>query len=273
MNVTLYDRNPSEGAEDIEEGRMHPVNHTIWFRVNDTTNSSYVRNFTGDAGQSPNAVFTVTRTDITDYGRTNISYEFAVPSGWIPGRWYVNMNATDNATTFTSTQIYDNSTYILVTGEGVSEELLDEDGVDQNINLGYWGNVTLTPGASNTEFTTNYIRIENTGSYNTQQVTVNFDGGTTWASAKTGDSITIDTNIEWTGCWTNTSTDNPGNSFVTEGSTWIAWQSDTTGSYEFQFYATGEYIWVKIRIITVPSPLSGSDDYTQTYTVTTSGVG
>ena len=153
----------------------------------------------------------------------------------------------------------------------LSMKLLDEDGNDENIDTGYWGNITLTPGGTNVNFDVNYVRLENTGTYNTQQATVNFVG-TTWDSA-VGDSIDIDGNVEYRGCWTNYSTDNPGNSFVSEGSTWTAWQSDVSGSYEYEFYATGEFIWVQIRILAVPSPLGGATDCMTTYTTTATGVG
>ena len=272
FNFTVIDRNNAVGNENDDEGAMGPMNHTLWIHLNDTANTTWYRNWTGDAGPSSNGVFVVTRADITSYGKINVSYEWSVPAYFSAGVYYVNFNVTDNATTFTSSEIWDNSTYITITGEGITALLLDEDGNDENIDTGYWGNITLTPGDTNAEFDANYARLENTGSYATQQATVNFVGNS-WDSAKVGDSVTADTNIQWRGCWTNTSSDNPGNSFVTEGSTWIAWQSDTTGSYEFEFYATGEYIWVQIRIIAVPSPLGGADDYLATYTTTASGVG
>lgn len=270
-NATIYDRNNAVGNENDDEGAMGPMNHTIWIHVNDTANTTWDRNFTGDAGPTSNGVFTVTRADITDYGKVNVSYEFSVPAGWNTGRHYTNFNTTDNATTFTSVEIWSNDTYITVTGEGITAQLLDEDGNDENIDAGYWGNVTLTPGGTNVEFDVNYLRGENTGTYPSQQVTVNFVGNT-WDSAKVGDSIDIDTNIEWAWVATNYSADNPGNSFTSEGSTWSGWLSDTTGSYEFRFFATGEYLWIKIRILAVPSPLGGADDYTATYTTTASGV-
>lgn len=270
-NFTIYDKNNAENVEDMIEGGMNPVNHTIWIHVNDTGNTTWDRNFTGDSGFGANDVFTVTRADITTYGKINVSYEFAVPAGWATGRHYTNFNVTDNATTFSSSEIWNNDTYILVTGEGISAELLDGSGADENIDAGYWGNVTLDPGDTNVEWTTNYIRLKNTGSYTNQQATADFTPSS-WDSAKTGDSITIDANIEWAWVATNYSTDNPDNAFTSEGSTWSGWLSDTSGDHEFRFFALNEYLWIKIRVLTVPSPLAGADDYTAVYTTTASGL-
>lgn len=272
FNFTFFDGNNAVGNENDVEGAGIPMNHTVWVHVNDTANTQWYRNFTGDAGQSQNGVFTVTREELSTIGKVNVSFEWTIQSGFESGVHSVNFNVTDNATTFTSNEIWDNSTSFTVAAatESINEQLLDPTGVDQNIVTGYWGNITTSPGATNVEWLANYLRIENDGAFPTQQFTVDFSTND-WDSAKSGDSITTDANIEWAWANTNFSSDNPGNSFTSEGASWSAWLSDTTGSREFRFYALGEFSWVKIRILAIPDPLGMADDFVNDYTITTSG--
>lgn len=273
FNATVYDDNGAKGGEDYLYGRGQPRNHTVWVHVNDTADTQWIRNFTGEAGHGENADFTVTRGETTGLGKVNWSYEYAIPSGFESGSHTVNFNVTDNASS-NMLGIWDNTTSFTVASavQSIAVELRRDSGTLERIDVGRWGNETWAPDGTNVEWNINYIRAENDGDFPTQQFTVDFTPNQL-DSATTGENVPINANIEWAFANTNFSADNPGNSFASEGASWSSWRTDSAGSYEFRFWAQNEYCWVKIRILDIATDdlLGEGDDYNAVYTVTTSG--
>lgn len=274
FNSTCYDDNGAKGGEDYTYGRGQPRNHTIWVHINNTGDTEWIRNFTGEAGHGANADFTVTRTETTGLGKMRFEYEWTIPVGFPAGNHKVNFNVTDNASSPAS-QIWDNSTSFTVVSavQSIAVELRKADNTLEDISVGRWGNVTWSPDGTNVEFNVNFIRAENDGDFALQQFTVDWTPDQL-SSATTGENVPIDANIEWSRAFTNSSGDcpdsNPG-----DWSDWSGWFTDTTGSYEFEFHVTGEYCWVRIRILDIATDdlLGEGDDYNGAYTVTTSGTG
>jgi hypothetical protein len=225
--------------------------------VNDTTNASYLKYLVSATD------FTLRYNTGSDYYFYNTSY--TIPNGFEAGWHYIQTNITDNQSALvkdwgdeTNGKVY------IYDYDPLTEQLLASDGTDEDISAGAWGNMTADPGDTNAA-SVNYIRIKNVGGAASQDFTLDFTPST-WS--KGGDSVDIDTNIGFRWILTNTSTDNPGNNFVTEGSNWSLWyDSDSDGSITLTFYTTDEYQWIQFRVNAVPTP-APYGRYTAAFTIT-----
>jgi hypothetical protein len=134
-----------------------------------------------------------------------------------------------------------------------------------DINIGRWGNTTFDPGATNQD-SSNFVRVELVTGDAATEFTLDWTPST-WDSATTGDSITIDANVKFL-YFETTST---GAGYT--GCDWVSGWTDTgslaDGSYTFTFgNGATSYIWIKTRIELVDSPIGVAVDYNGAYTVT-----
>lgn len=153
-------------------------------------------------------------------------------------------------------------TYTAGAAASLTVTLRKSNNVQERIDVGTFGNMTVTPGGTN-QNSTNFVRAQCDNCDGVDDsFWVNWSG-TTWESAKTGDSIDIDGNYRLYFYETTSGTADPDDG----GWSWSDSGVDADGDYQITFTNSGTtYVWVRYRIEAIPSPLSGSDDYQRTYT-------
>lgn len=235
-------------------GQDIPLNG-VHVLVNDTTNTSFLRFFESSVD------FTITFDGTDTY---SYNFSFTIPVSFEAGWHYIQNNVTDNQSAEVKSGGQSFHAIFVSDFDPIEEELLASDGTDEDIDDGAWGNMTADPGDANAE-SVNYIRVKNIGGTPAQQFTLDFTQ-TTWDSS--GNTVDIDTNIGFRIAFTNFSTDNPDNNFVSEGSIFGAWaDNDADGAITITFNANDEFVWIQFRVNAVPSP-QAFGRYTADFTIT-----
>lgn len=223
--------------------------------VNDTANATFLEFFESSVD------FTITFDGTDTY---SYNFSFTIPIGFEAGFHFIQNNVTDNQSAEVKSGGESFHSIFISDFDPIEEELLASDGTDEDIDDGAWGNMTADPGDANAE-SVNYIRVRNIGGTPAQQFTLDFTQ-TTWASG--GNTVDIDGNIGFRFAFTNFSTDNPGNGFTSEGSSFGAWaDNDADGAITITFNANDEFVWIQFRVNTIPSP-QAFGRYTADFTIT-----
>lgn len=248
----IFDTTVNEISDN--NGQDIPLNG-VDVLVNDTTNSSFLAFFQSDTD------FTITFDGTDTY---SYNFSFTIPASFEAGWHFIMNNVTDNQSAVVRSGGQSFHAILVTDFDPILEQLLASDGTDEDIDDGAWGNMTADPGDANAE-SINYIRVQNTGGTPAQQFTLDFTQ-TTWDSS--GNTVDIDGNIGFRFAFTNFSTDNPDNSFVSEGSTFGAWaDNDADGAITITFNADDEFVWIQFRVNAVPSP-QAFGRYTADFTIT-----
>lgn len=180
----------------------------------------------------------------------------------VQGRWY-----TDAATTLTGANIVLTSivlgTNVAVTPASLTVTLRKSDNQQERIAVGYFGNVTFSPGDTEVN-STNFVRAQCDDCDGVDDsFWINWSG-TTWSSVKVGDPIDIDSNFRFYYNEVTGAGEDPDDG----GWTWTDSGVDADGDYQITFANSGTtYVWVRFRIEAIPDPFGMADDFFQDYTV------
>ncbi len=143
--------------------------------------------------------------------------------------------------------------------------MVDDTGADDGT---LWGGWAAEPGATaaGADLSSNFVKVENTGTTASQTFTVSFSAAELTAAGPSGDTINLDDgvteNIKFI-CVEQTSDIGPG---AVDFSTVTLTGADADPSIECTFSGTGNFMYVGYEIQSLPTPLA-DDDYQAGFTV------